>query len=374
MFDPASHARKPGISDTAMVFQDPQSQRLQADLDRLAPSDATVLVFGETGTGKELVSRYIHSRSHRATGPFVAVNCGVFTDTLAEADLFGFEKGAFTGAHKTQAGWFEVADGGTLLLDEIGDLPPALQVKLLRVLQEREVVRVGSRKAIPIDVRVIAVTNVDLEAAVEAKRFREDLYFRLNVASVRLAPLRERPGDIPPLARHFVDLHKERLGRPDLTLSAEALDQLARSPWPGNIRQLGNVLHNAVLLAPGPLIVPDDIRLRCEAHGRGPATREPPPHDLERAVRALVARAVADGEPDIYERLVQTAVRSAFELAEGNQMRASESLGMTRNAFRTQLAHLGAIAPRRRPGGGPVLETPGVQPYAAAASPAAVGS
>ncbi|MBP2305838.1 aliphatic sulfonate ABC transporter substrate-binding protein [Azospirillum melinis] len=359
-FDPASRARKPKIRATAMVFEDPQSQRLQADLDRLAPSDATVLIIGETGTGKELVSRYIHSRSRRADGPFVAVNCGAFSDTLAEAELFGFEKGAFTGALKTQAGWFEAAHGGTLLLDEIGDLPPALQVKLLRVLQEREVVRVGSRKAIPIDVRVIAATNVDLEAAVEARRFREDLYFRLNVASVRLAPLRERPGDIPPLAEHFLDLHKERLGRPELSLSGEALRRLAHCPWPGNIRQLENVLHNAVLLAPGPEIGADDVRLRCEGHGHGQsqgqrqsrtsAAVEPPARDLEGAVKALVGRAIADGEADLYERLVRTAVRSAFELADGNQMRAAESLGMTRNAFRTQLAHLGAIAPRRRSG------------------------
>ncbi|WP_173380518.1 aliphatic sulfonate ABC transporter substrate-binding protein [Azospirillum sp. B510] len=349
-FDPASRGRKPKIRATAMVFEDPRSQRLQADLDRLAPSDATVLIIGETGTGKELVSRYIHSRSRRADGPFVAVNCGAFTDTLAEAELFGFEKGAFTGALKTQAGWFEAAHGGTLLLDEIGDLPPALQVKLLRVLQEREVVRVGSRKPIPIDVRVIAATNVDLEAAVAAKRFREDLYFRLNVASVRLAPLRERPGDIPPLAEHFLDLHKERLGRPELSLSAEALRRLSLCPWPGNIRQLENVLHNAVLLAPGPEIGTDDVRLRCEGHGRLSGSAEPLPCDVEGAVKALVARAIANGESELYERLVRTAVRSAFELADGNQMRAAESLGITRNAFRTQLAHLGAIAPRRRPG------------------------
>lgn len=349
-FDPASRGRKPKIRATAMVFEDPHSQRLQADLDRLAPSDATVLIIGETGTGKELVSRYIHSRSRRAAGPFVAVNCGAFTDTLAEAELFGFEKGAFTGALKTQAGWFEAAHGGTLLLDEIGDLPPALQVKLLRVLQEREVVRVGSRRPIPIDVRVIAATNVDLEAAVAAKRFREDLYFRLNVASVRLAPLRERPGDIPPLAEHFLDLHKERLGRPELTLSGEALRRLSQCPWPGNIRQLENVLHNAVLLAPGPLIGPEDVRLRCEGHGSGAGAADPLPCDLEGAVKALVARAVAGGEPDLYDRLVRTAVRSAFDLADGNQMRAAESLGITRNTFRTQLAHLGAIPPRRRPG------------------------
>jgi aliphatic sulfonates family ABC transporter substrate-binding protein len=347
-FDPASRAHKPSIRATAMVFEDPGSRRLQADLDLIAPSDATVLIIGETGTGKELAARYVHAQSRRAAGPFVAVNCGAFTDSLAEAELFGFEKGAFTGAMKTQAGWFEAADGGTLLLDEIGDLPQALQVKLLRVLQEREVVRVGSRKPIPVNVRVIAATNVDLEAAVQARRFREDLYFRLNVASVRLAPLRERPGDIPPLAEHFLDLHKTRLNRPELTLGAEALRRLSFCPWPGNIRQLENVLHNAVLLAPGPVIRPEDVRLRCEGHSPRPAEAEPLPCDVEGAVRMLVSRAVSDGQSDIYERLVREAVRCAFELAEGNQVRAAESLGMTRNAFRTQLAHLGAIPPRRR--------------------------
>lgn len=347
-FDPASRVHKPSIRATAMVFEDPGSRRLQADLDLIAPSDATVLIIGETGTGKELAARYVHAQSRRAAGPFVAVNCGAFTDSLAEAELFGFEKGAFTGAMKTQAGWFEAADGGTLLLDEIGDLPQALQVKLLRVLQEREVVRVGSRKPIPVNVRVIAATNVDLEAAVQARRFREDLYFRLNVASVRLAPLRERPGDIPPLAEHFLELHKTRLDRPELVLGAEALRRLSFCPWPGNIRQLENVLHNAVLLAPGPVIKPEDVRLRCEGHSARPAGADPLPCDVEGAVRMLVSRAVSDGQADIYERLVREAVRCAFELAEGNQVRAAESLGMTRNAFRTQLAHLGAIAPRRR--------------------------
>lgn len=358
-FDPESRSRKSPIRATAMVFHDPVSQRLRVDLDRIAPSDATVLIIGETGTGKELVSRYIHAQSRRASGPFVAVNCGAFTDSLAEAELFGFEKGAFTGALKTQPGWFEAADGGTLLLDEIGDLPPALQVKLLRVLQEREVVRVGSRKPIPVNVRVIAATNVDLEAAVAARRFREDLYFRLNVASVRLAPLRERPGDIAPLAEHFLGIHKERLGRPDLILGPEALRRLSHCPWPGNIRQLENVLHNAVLLAPGPVIGPDDVRLRCEGHSRSAAPDSPLPCDVEGAVKALVARAVDGGEPDLYDRVLRTVIRTAFDLADGNQMRAAEALGMTRNAFRTQLAHLGAIPPRRRsPSAPPPAPTP----------------
>src|SRR3954470_9997570 len=186
----------------ALVFEDPLSRALLARIERIAPSDAPVLVTGETGTGKELVARQGHALSNRAARPFVAVNAGAFSASLAESELFGHEKGAFTGAQSAKAGWFEAASGGTLFLDEIGDLPLPLQVKLLRVLQEREVVRLGSRQAIPIDVRLIAATNVDLEEAVAAGHFREDLFYRLNVATILLPPLRERPGDILPLAAY----------------------------------------------------------------------------------------------------------------------------------------------------------------------------
>ena len=188
--------RPPGnrqaVRATAMVFSDPASASIQSDLERLAPSDASLVIIGETGTGKEVAARYIHDHSGRKTGPFLAVNCGAFVESLVEAELFGYEKGAFTGALRTQPGWFEAANGGTLLLDEIGDLPLPLQVKLLRVLQEREVVRVGARTPMPVDVRVIAATNVDLAAAVADGRFRQDLYFRLNVASDR-HPAAARP-------------------------------------------------------------------------------------------------------------------------------------------------------------------------------------
>lgn len=331
------------IRATAMVFQDPASRALRQDLDRIAPSQATVLVIGETGTGKELAARYIHAQSTRKSGPFVAVNCGAFSDSLAEAELFGHEKGAFTGALKTQIGWFEAAQGGTLMLDEIGDLSPALQVKLLRVLQEREVVRVGSRRAIPINVRVIAATNVDLEAAVKAKRFREDLYFRLNVASIRLPPLRQRPDDIEPLAQYFLNLYQGRLDRPELVLNAAAIKRLERHSWPGNIRELENVIHNAVLLAPGPNIEASDLKLNCS-----PRFCESKPSRFEDQVQQLVESAIMAGESAIFDRIVRQVVQTAFELADGNQIRAAEALDITRNAFRTQLSHLGIIPPRRR--------------------------
>ena len=196
----------------ALVFEDGKSRALLGRIQQVAPSNATVLIAGETGTGKEIVARHIHDLSNRSNRPFVAVNCGAFSESLIESDLFGHEKGAFTGAASGKAGWFEAADGGTLFLDEIGDLPLGAQVKLLRVLQEQEVVRLGSRTPIPVDVRLIAATNVRLEEAVAAGHFREDLFYRLAVAKVAVAPLRERPGDILPLARYFLNVYAGKLG------------------------------------------------------------------------------------------------------------------------------------------------------------------
>jgi aliphatic sulfonates family ABC transporter substrate-binding protein len=350
----ARRRRQDTIRATAMVFEDPASLALRRDLDRIAPSEATVLIVGETGAGKELAARYVHARSARRSGPFVAINCGALSDSLAEAELFGYEKGAFTGALKTQLGWFETARGGTLMLDEIGDLPLSLQVKLLRVLQEREVVRVGSRRPVPVDVRIVAATNVDLEAAVKAKRFREDLYFRLNVASVRLPPLRRRPADIAPLAHYFLDLYRERLRRTDLTFSPQAMKLLQRHSWPGNIRELENVIHNAILLAEGPAIEAADLRLTSSL-----LSQEAEPSDLDGELRRIVERAIVNGEPDILDRTVRCAVGAAFEMADGNQVRAADSLGVTRNAFRTHLSHLGVIPRRGRNAAAKVAARPG---------------
>jgi aliphatic sulfonates family ABC transporter substrate-binding protein len=328
---------------TAMVFEDPRSLALRDDLLRIAPSDATVLVIGETGTGKELVARYIHAHSARRKGPFIAVNCGAFSDSLAEAELFGHEKGAFTGALKSQMGWFEAANGGTLLLDEIGDLALPLQVKLLRVLQEREIVRVGSRRPIPIDVRVIAATNVDLESAIRAKLFRRDLYYRLNVATIKLAPLRERLADVRPLARYFLDRYAEKLGRRNLVAKPSALRALEEYHWPGNIRELENVIHNSILLSNGNEIetfaITPSVAPRPE-----PACDENFVEGLQKTFEAALGR----GEPELFERVTNTLVRTAFDFAGGNQVRAAERLGLSRNAFRTHLSHLGVIAPRRK--------------------------
>ena len=344
---PASRATAPSIRATAMVFEDPASMAIRTELDLLAPSDASVVIIGETGTGKELAARYIHDHSKRRTHPFLAVNCGALVDNLVEAELFGYERGAFTGALKTQVGWFEAADGGTLLLDEIGDLPPSLQVKLLRVLQEREVVRLGARTPVPVDVRVIAATNVDLEAAVAAGQFRQDLFFRLNVATVLLPPLRQRPGDIPHLADHFLTLYRGKMERPELTFGPAARGLLAAHSWPGNIRELENVVHNAVLLATGPVIAPSDLRLTRATEAAEGAT-------LEEEVHALVEKHLDRREPDLFERVLGAAVRAAFQRNNSNQVRTAEQLGLSRNAMRTHLAHLGIIAGRasRRRGEG----------------------
>lgn len=327
------------------IFADPASQTVQEMLERLAPTDATLLIIGETGTGKEMAARYVHARSRRAAGPFLAVNCGALSDTLAEAELFGHEKGAFTGALRAERGWFEAASGGTLLLDEIGDLPLNLQVKLLRVLQERVVTRLGSRVSTPIDVRVIAATNVDLHAAIAEKRFREDLYFRLNVATVILPPLRERVAGLPILIQHFLRLYADRHGRPAIRISTDALKRLSAHHWPGNIRELENVIHNAVLLAQSEVIESNDLQIAASS-----AVHADDVNTMETMLRTLFEKAINDKEQKLFDRVAQALVQTAFDMAEQNQVRAAQYLDLSRNALRTQLSYLGVIPPRRRNG------------------------
>lgn len=318
---------------------DPASIAFQSVLDRLAPTDATVLIVGETGTGKEVVARYLHHHSPRRQQPFLAVNCGALTESLAESELFGHEKGAFTGAAERHQGWFEAAEGGTLLLDEIGELSLPLQVKLLRVLQEREVTRVGSRRPVRVNVRVVAATHVDLASAIRERRFREDLYYRLNVAAVTLPPLRQRREDIPVLASHFLALYARRLGRPLLRLSDESLATLMSWSWPGNIRELENTLHNAVLLSREPLITPRQLRLGPVSGATLPDEEE----DLDRFLR----QQLRENNGPLYPRVIESLVRNAFELSQGNQMQTAALLGISRNTLRTHLGHLGLIKPRR---------------------------
>jgi len=225
----------------------------------VARTNSTVLLRGESGTGKELIARYIHRESNRADGPFVSLNCAAFPETLLESELFGYEKGAFTGAVSRKKGKFELAHGGTLFLDEVGDIPLTTQIKLLRVLQEREFIRLGGEEPIRIDVRIIAATNQNLEQLITEKRFREDFYYRLNVFPIVIPPLRERREDIPILAEHFVRIYAKEAKKHIVGISREGVDSLLRYPWPGNVRELENVIERAIILAEGPLIEEKDL-------------------------------------------------------------------------------------------------------------------
>ncbi|MDD2056727.1 sigma 54-interacting transcriptional regulator [Pseudomonas sp. GD03860] len=350
---PPSPALATSIRATAQVFEDPKSRALLAHLQQVAPSEASVLIIGETGTGKELVARHIHNLSGRRDKPFVAVNCGAFSESLVEAELFGHEKGAFTGALAAKAGWFEEANGGTLFLDEIGDLPMAIQVKLLRVLQEREVVRLGSRKSIPIDVRVLAATNVQLEKAINAGHFREDLYYRLDVVSLELVPLRERPGDILPLVRHFIQSYSQRLGYGAVSLSSEAEARLRSYGWPGNIRELENVIHHTLLICRDGVIRQQDLRLsnlRIERPDDSSDGDDSAEGLLERAFQKLFEQAPGA----LHEKVDDALLRAAYRFSHYNQVHTAQLLGLSRNITRSRLIKIGELAVNRRKPAGSV--------------------
>jgi DNA-binding NtrC family response regulator len=336
---PQAQSNVLSVRAKALVFADPVSQKLLQQLEQVAQSDASVLLIGETGTGKELLAHHLHRESLRK-GQFVAVNCGALSPTLAEAEFFGHQAGSFTGATETRAGWFEEADGGTLFLDEIGDLPPSVQGKLLRVLQEREVVRVGSRKSLPVDFRLIAATNIDLQKAVAAGTFRRDLYYRLSVMAFNVPLLRERPADILPLAEHFLELYSRRLAASRPRLSHEAEQALLHYPWPGNIRELENVIHAAVLTASNARIGVTDLRFSPLA------TPEAMPGGDGNAwaqIGAAVDRLLEGHEPSIQERVEQLVVQRAFAHSRNNQVKTAELLGVSRNVIRTLLKRAGLL-------------------------------
>ena len=307
------------------------SPQMAAVLDlarQFAPADASVLVTGESGTGKEMIARFLHAQSQRAAAPFVSLNCAAIPENLLESELFGHEKGAFTGAVARRIGKFEEASGGTLLLDEVTEMDPRLQAKLLRAIQEREIDRVGGTRPVKIDIRLIATSNRDMEDAVAAGQFREDLYFRLNVLTLHLPPLRERPADIEPLALHFAEKHSIANGKPRLRLEPSALERLRAQPWRGNVRELENCLHRAVLLARGDTITAGDIVLngRAEvASGRRP--------NAEDAGQATVGRCLADVERD----LIIDTLRHTL----GNRTHAATILGISIRTLRNKLKQYG---------------------------------
>jgi DNA-binding NtrC family response regulator len=349
-----SDGRSPSGGAKALVFADPISRRLLAYIEKLAPSEVPVLIIGETGTGKELVAQHIHQLSGRK-GPFLAVNCGAISDQLAESELFGHEAGSFTGAVGRREGWFEAANGGTLFLDEIGDLPLPMQVKLLRVLQEREVVRIGSRKSIPVDVRLVAATSVDLDHAVSVGNFRRDLFYRLNTAQARLPPLRERPGDLLPLAQHFLRTYCQRMSLPVPIVSLAAIESLHGHAWPGNIRELENVIHFALLMSGGEEILPEHLKVSGgwgttsqgvsewpAANVGAPVAVRAPASPLE-AIAAQLRRSFEDTGESLFDDLERLIVVEAYQHCANNQVQSAALLGISRNVLRTLLKRHGLL-------------------------------
>ena len=305
-----------------VVAEDPRTRELFSLAQRVAGTVATVMITGESGSGKEVVAHYIHRHSPRAGGPFVAINCAAIPENLLESTLFGHEKGAFTGAQQGQPGKFEQAQGGTLLLDEVTEMPLALQAKLLRVLQEREVERVGGRKSIKLDVRVLATSNRDLEAEVKRGGFREDLYYRLNVFPLVMPALRERKEDIVPLARQFISRFSASFGRSGVSLSEDAARQLTQYGWPGNIRELENVIQRALILAPGDVIEVPHLHL---------------PQVAMAAASEAAKTEMAASRPLDMKSLERAHILEALAAVNGSRKMAAQRLGMSERTLRYKM-------------------------------------
>ncbi|MGB9403976.1 MAG: sigma-54 dependent transcriptional regulator [Candidatus Acidiferrales bacterium] len=306
-----------------IVARSAKMQEVLAIVERVAPTQSTVLVGGESGVGKDLIAHAIHQKSRRASGPFIKINSTAIPENLLESELFGYEKGAFTGAVASKPGKFELADKGTLFLDEIGDVPPATQVKLLRVLQERAFERLGGTKTLKVDVRLVAATNRDLRAALEDGTFREDLYYRLNVVPIDIPPLRDHKEDIPDLVRLFIDRFSREAGKSIAGVSPEALSMLMDFHWPGNVRELENIIERGVALAAGSVLGVDDIRLdtaRAKSHGDSAAL-------------------LPDGMT--LEHWEDEMIREALRRSGGNKSQAARLLGLSRNALRYRLSKIG---------------------------------
>jgi DNA-binding NtrC family response regulator len=312
-----------------IITQDGAFSRILEQAAQAAVSMATILVEAESGTGKELLARMIHSRSARSTGPFVAINCAALPENLLESELFGFEKGSFTGAGSSKPGKFELANGGTLLLDEIGEMAPILQAKLLRVLQEKEVDRIGGKNPVDIDVRVIATTNRDLQLLVREGQFREDLYYRLNVVRLTIPPLRNRQGDIPLLVDFFCKRYGKDRGHESLGLSDAALDDLTRYHWPGNVRELENTIQRAAALGAGAMLQADDLLFS------GQRLQVPGSTTTDKSIEPGMSAGVTMREME------KQLIRRTLEDTGGNRTRAAKSLGISLRTLRNKLNEFG---------------------------------
>src|SRR5690554_1627083 len=315
------------------LFRDPAMERVVKMADQIAGSDASILITGESGTGKEVIAKYVHARSRRAGKPFISINCAAIPEALLESELFGHEKGAFTGAVARRIGKFEEASGGTLLLDEISEMDVRLQSKLLRAIQERLIDRVGGSKPVPVDIRILATSNRNLNEAVREGSFREDLLFRLNVVNLKLPALRDRPGDIAALSEHFVAKYAKANGLPPRVLSPDARAALLKAPWPGNVRELENTLHRAVLLSSGDVIgsdaivLPDGMGLNEVAAASSLSSQLA--HTAQTMSAALVGRTVADVERDL--------ILDTLDHTLGNRTHAATILGISIRTLRNKL-------------------------------------
>jgi len=315
------------------LYRDPVMTKMVKLADQVAPSEASILITGESGSGKEVIAKYVHARSKRAAKPFISINCAAIPENLLESELFGHEKGAFTGAVARRIGKFEEANGGTLLLDEISEMDIRLQAKLLRAIQERIIDRVGGTKPVPVDIRILATSNRNLDQSVKDGHFREDLLFRLNVVNLKIPALRERPGDIIALAEHFIKKYAEANGVQERPLTEDARQQLVQAPWPGNVRELENTLHRAVLLATGDEIdaeaisLPDGSGLRAPMQDDSVAAKAA--SAAESISRAMVGRTVAEVEKEL--------ILDTLDHCLGNRTHASNILGISIRTLRNKL-------------------------------------
>ena len=317
-----------------IVARSPKMQEVLATVERVAPTNSTVLLGGESGVGKDMIARALHQHSRRESGPFVKINCTAIPENLLESELFGYEKGAFTGAVSSKPGKFELADKGTIFLDEIGDVPGTIQVKLLRVLQDREFERLGGTKTLKVDVRVVAATNQDLRAALEQGTFREDLYYRLNVVPINIPPLRERKEDIPYLVDHFIERFARESGKPIQGITRAAQKMLMEFHWPGNVRELENIIERAVALSAGDMLDVADIRLDLSpSHPAG----------ADIASSAMSAGGTTAFPPPgvTLEQFEDEIIKEALRRAGGNKSHAARLLGLSRNALRYRLSKMG---------------------------------
>jgi len=332
--------------EKTIIGNSPAMREVYKTIGKVAPSDVTILIQGESGTGKELIARAIHFNSKRLGKPFIALNCAAIPKELLESELFGFEKGAFTGAFERKLGKFEQANGGTIFLDEIGDMPLDLQAKILRVLQEKEITRTGGNQSIAVDTRIVAATNQDLEERVRQKAFREDLYYRLNVVPIQLVPLRERKEDIPLLFDYFLKSSCAEMETPVKQCSDDALRLLMQYPWPGNVRELENTIKRAVILSSDPLLTAADFSSLTSQKSGQPRNEE---LSLEALVDTKLRSSLDNLEKmetgDLYgmvlEQVERPLIRFVLEKTRNNQVRAADILGINRNTLRKKIQELG---------------------------------